>query len=255
MKVLTSTLLTPINYLLPEKCALCCCLSNLGFCINCQKLLPWNECVCEVCSIHLPEPGVCGRCQTRRPVYQNSSIPFRYQSPVSEQIQALKYSEQLPYAVAMGKMLALRIAKNTAQWSVRGSVQESVQESVQGPSKYPDTIVPMPLHRKRIAWRGFNQATEIARVLSKQLGIPISHALLKRVKNTVPQTGLNGKMRQQNMINAFVGATNARKTPYPHLHVALLDDVVTSGSTVNAATKALLDAGVERVSVWAIAKT
>ncbi len=220
---------------MPEKCALCRCVSNLGFCINCQKLLPWTECACEICSIHLSEAGVCGHCQAHRPVYQDSIIPFRYKSPISDQIQALKYSNQLSYAVAMGKMLSLWVVKNPAQW--------------------PDTIVPMPLHRKRIVQRGFNQATEIARVLNKQLGIAIDQTLLKRVKNTVTQTGLNEKMRQQNMRKAFIGKVCVGKNPDSYRHVALLDDVVTSGNTVNAAAKTLIDTGVERVSVWAIAKT
>lgn len=135
----------------------------------------------------------------------------------------------------MGKMLSLWVVKNPAQW--------------------PDTIVPMPLHRKRIVQRGFNQATEIARVLNKQLGIAIDQTLLKRVKNTVTQTGLNEKMRQQNMRKAFIGKVCVGKNPDSYRHVALLDDVVTSGNTVNAAAKTLIDTGVERVSVWAIAKT
>ncbi|WP_424946979.1 ComF family protein [Candidatus Spongiihabitans sp.] len=234
--ILSGSILSgPLDYLLPEKCALCRCISDLGFCINCQQLLPWTECACEICSVHLSEPGVCGHCQDRRPVYQDSMIPFRYQSPISDQIQALKYSGQLSHAVAMGKMLSLWAMKNPAQW--------------------PDTIVPMPLHRNRIIQRGFNQATEIARVLNKQLGIPIDQTLLKRVKNTVTQTGLHEKMRRQNVRKAFVGKACAGKNPTSHRHVALLDDVVTSGNTVNAAAKALIGAGVERVSVWAIAKT
>ncbi len=233
-----------LDFLLPERCVLCRRISDLGFCITCQQLLPWTECACEVCGIHLHQPGICGRCQTRPPAYQDSTIPFRYAAPISEYIQALKYTEQLSYAGAIGKMLSLWIVKNSSQW--HGSP--------------PDTIVPIPLHRKRITQRGFNQATEIARVLNKQLGIPINHTLLKRVKNTTPQTGLNGKMRQHNMIKAFVGQahigeTKAGGNPSPHRHVALLDDVVTSGSTVRAAATALLDAGVERVSVWAIART
>ncbi len=237
---LNATLVRALNFLLPEKCALCRCISNLGFCIKCQKLLPWTECACAVCGIHLHEPGVCGRCQIRRPVYQHSIIPFRYAPPVSTNIQALKYAEQLSYAVAMGKILSLSIAKDPTPW--------------------PDLIVPIPLHRKRMAQRGFNQASEIARVLSKQLGIPINYSLIKRVKNTVTQTGLNEKKRQQNMNKAFIGTRHAGKTSTgknatPYQHVALLDDVVTSGSTVNAAAKALLDVGIRYVSVWAIAKT
>lgn len=233
-KTLKSVLTTPLDYLLPEKCALCRCPSTLGFCINCQKLLPWIECACEICNNHLHEPGVCGHCQAQPPVYQDSIIPFRYKSPIAEHIRAFKYSGQLSLAVALGKMLSLWVVKNPAQ--------------------LPDAIVPIPLHRKRIAQRGFNQASEIARVLNKQLALPVDQPLLKRIKNTVPQTGLNAKMRKQNVTRAFAGRAS-QKNPNVPRHIALLDDVVTSGNTVNAATKALINIGVERVSVWAIAKT
>jgi ComF family protein len=136
----------------------------------------------------------------------------------------------MPYAVAMAKMMS--------QWIIKSA------------TPLPDIIVPMPLHRQRINQRGFNQATEISRILARQLHIPVEPALLYRVKNTVTQTGLNEKMRSQNMKDAFA----VKNTRRPE-HVALLDDVVTSGSTVNAASQVLVAAGIRRVSVWAIAKT
>jgi ComF family protein len=136
----------------------------------------------------------------------------------------------MPYAVAMAKMMA--------QWIIKSA------------TPLPDIIVPMPLHRQRINQRGFNQATEISRILGRQLCIPVEPVMLSRVKNTVTQTGLNEKMRRQNMKDAFV----VKSTRQPG-HVALVDDVVTSGSTVNAASKALVTAGVRGVSVWAVAKT
>jgi len=157
-------------------------------------------------------------------------IPFRYKPPISDHIQALKYSNQMPYAVAMAKMMATWIMKSA--------------------TPLPDIIVPMPLHRQRISQRGFNQATEISRSLGQKLCVPVDTGMLHRIKNTVTQTGLNEKMRKQNMKDAFA----VTDKDYPD-HIALVDDVVTSGSTVNAASKALIVAGVIRVSVWAIAKT
>ena len=229
-KALKTIIFTAVELLIPGKCALCRCSSTLGFCINCQKLLPWIECACEICSTHLNTPGICGHCQAKRPVYQDSMIPFRYKPPISGHIQALKYANRMPYAVAMAKMMA--------QWIKKSA------------TPLPDIIVPMPLHRQRINQRGFNQATEISRILGRQLRLPVESAVLGRVKNTVTQTGLNEKMRRQNMKDAFV----VKSTGQPG-HVALVDDVVTSGSTVDAASKALVAAGVRRVSVWAIAKT
>lgn len=188
------------------------------------------DCCCEICSVHLNIPGICGRCQTNPPMYGHSIIPFRYQPPVSDHIKALKYSDQLHYAVSMAKMLSLWVMKN--------------------PSALPDTIIPIPLHRQRIRQRGFNQSSEISRIAGRILGVPTGHAIIKRVKNTVTQVGLSEKMRAKNVKNAF-----AVKNPGNHRHVALLDDVVTSGSTVNAAAASLIAAGVKRVSVWAVARS
>jgi len=219
-----------LNTLLPEKCALCGQNSQLGFCIHCQGLLPWKLCPCSICGVELAEPGICGRCQVKPPYYQRSAIPFHYRPPISDHIQGLKYHSRFPHAVAMGKMLSQWITKNT--------------------DELPDVILPVPLHRQRINDRGFNQAIEIAQVLSKQLGIPLKRSLLSRTINTVSQTGLNEKMRLKNVRKSF-----KLLKPCSYEHIALVDDVVTSGSTVNEAARALKEAGSYNISVWAIAKT
>jgi len=219
-----------LDYLLPESCTLCGQTSQSGFCTNCQQLLPWKVCYCAICSAELAEPGICGRCQTRPPYFHQSAIPFHYRSPVSDHIQGLKYHEQFHYAVALSKMLSRWIVKTTAA--------------------LPDVIVPIPLHRKRINQRGFNQAVEISALLSRQLNIPLNRRLLRREINTISQTGLNEKMRRINIKRAF-----SINRPCGYGHVALVDDVVTSGHTVNEAAKTLRMAGVDSISVWAIAKT
>ncbi len=219
-----------IDFLFPEKCALCHCITNLGFCGKCQILLPWTHCPCEICGTALNSPGICGRCQSQPPNYINAMIPFRYDSPVSQCIQELKYNSQLVNAVALAKMLSLWAIKNA------GAI--------------PQMIIPMPLHRKKICQRGFNQASEIARFAGRMLNIPVCNDILKRIKNTATQTGLSEKMRIENMKHAFSAKPNQTVT-----HVALLDDVVTSGSTVNSAARALKRSGIEKISVWAIAKT
>ncbi len=219
-----------LNSLLPKRCPLCAAHTTQAFCADCRRLLPWITTACEVCGAALHEVGVCGRCQSRPPYYDHAVIPFKYRTPVSTQIQALKYHDQLRYAAALGAMICQRAWKD--------------------PRAAPDVLIPVPLHRKRLRQRGFNQALEIARRIGKELGIEVSHSLLERIKNTVPQTTLDKAERRRNVKGAF----QTTPTP-PPAHVALVDDVVTSGSTVNAAARALKRAGVKTVSVWAAART
>jgi len=224
-----------LDALLPKRCPLCHARAAHGFCDDCRPLLPWIMAACEVCGAPLPEiaagpeSSVCGACQKRRPHYDRALIPFRYGQPVSGQIQALKYHAQLRYAAALGAMICARAWKD--------------------PRPPPDAIVPVPLHRRRLRARGFNQSLEIARRIGAELGIEVRHDLLARIRHTAPQTSLSRAERPRNVQGAFRAATAAPA------HVALIDDVVTSGSTANAAARELKRAGARTVSIWAAART
>ncbi len=219
------------DYILPEKCALCHKKTPSGFCQDCQTLLPWKHCFCPVCSTERPVSRVCGQCQNTPPHYFLSAIPFNYCAPISDQIHQLKYQNQIHFAVPLAKMFY--------QWLSQNDIP------------LPNLIVPIPLHRHRINQRGFNQALEISRVLSKLLGVPFNRSMLSRCIDTSSQTGLSEKLRTTNVKQAFNVNT---KTHYDH--IALVDDVVTSGSTVNEAAKSLLMSGAaSKISVWAITKT
>ena len=114
----------------------------------------------------------------------------------------------------------------------------------------PDCIIPVPLHPSRQRDRGFNQSLEIARLVSKMTGIPVEKSLCKRIRSTPFQSGLNAVTRNRNVKNAF---QVVKKSHYRH--VAIFDDVVTTGSTVNELARVLKKAGVEIIEVWAIART
>ncbi|WP_369406459.1 ComF family protein [Candidatus Thiosymbion oneisti] len=117
-------------------------------------------------------------------------------------------------------------------------------------AELPDLIVPVPLHAKRLRERGYNQALELARTIGRELSIPVDIQSCVRVSATPPQAGLARKERQRNVRGAF------RVLHPPGVErVAILDDVVTTGSTVTELTRVLLRAGVERVDVWAVART
>ncbi len=117
-------------------------------------------------------------------------------------------------------------------------------------SKLPELIIPVPLHNERLRQRGFNQALELARVLSRQLDIPIDQKSCIRCRPTDTQSRLEKSERSKNMRGAFTirGAIKSN-------HIALVDDVVTTGSTVSEITKLLKQHGVKRVDIWAVART
>ena len=113
----------------------------------------------------------------------------------------------------------------------------------------PECIVPIPLSNGRIRGRGFNQSMEIARPVSRKLGIPLKPGLLERIRNTPPQSKLDIRERRRNIRNAF--RFNGKASPG---HVAIIDDVVTTGSTVNEAARILRLAGAKRIEVWSVAR-
>ncbi len=154
---------------------------------------------------------------------------FRYHPPIDRLIQALKYRDRLDLARHLGRMLGTVVQDSTA-------------------SK-PEIIVPVPLHRSRLRRRGFNQSLELARPISHQLGLPLDYLDLKRVRATNSQSQLSLKQRQRNVRNAF-----ACDRALAGKRVALIDDVMTTGATVNAACAALLKTGVKSIEVWVVAR-
>jgi len=122
-------------------------------------------------------------------------------------------------------------------------------EKLSAISDKPEQIIPVPLHAQRYHRRGFNQAIEIARPIARMLDIPLNLTCCRRTRNTAPQAQLSAKERKSNLKNAF----SIVKAPAVN-HVALLDDVVTTGSTVDELARALRKAGIERIDVWACAR-
>ncbi len=221
---------TAFDSILPLRCCLCMQPDQNGFCHQCQLLLPWLGCACLKCGAALPSEGICGKCQTKPAGIQSATIPFRYIDPISHQIHSLKYQRKLTVAPALGKMLAIQVIKNM--------------------SRLPDALLPVPLHINRIKQRGFNQAGLIAESTGKLLGIPVDYGIICRTKDTVSQTSLDQGARAKNMLEAFAVHVNGRYDA-----VAVIDDVITSGATINAICTELRLNGYNNISAWAIAKT
>ncbi|MFA5676920.1 MAG: ComF family protein [Pseudomonas sp.] len=206
-------------------------------CTPCLSDLPWLGSACRQCALPLPsENMLCGQCQQNPPAFSQVIAPFRYAFPLDSLIPAFKYQHKLTYGRLMARLL---------QQAIVHHYQERQQ-------RLPDLVIPLPLHRSRQAQRGYNQALELARPIGRQLAIPLDRRNLMRQRATTPQQGLNAQQRRQNLQAAF----NCRH-PERLLarHVALVDDVVTTGTTVNEASRTLLDAGAASVSIWCIART
>ncbi len=219
--------------LTPHVCILCGddAGTGLDLCPGCRADLPYLRRPCQVCGRPLAATqATCGRCLRRPPRYHRSRIPFHYASPVDRFVQALKFEGQLQHARLLGELLA-----------AAGEVI---------PVARPQLLLPVPLHPRRLRQRGFNQALEIARICGRRLHIPVTAGACERIRDTRPQTDLSGAERRRNVRDAF---RVIRTTSLPP-HVAIVDDVVTTGQTVSELARVLRRHGVTTVEVWAVAR-
>lgn len=225
--------------LLPEVCVTCLsALASDGLCQGCRSDLPDNECACHRCglplSLAVPRPDlVCGECLKHPPPFDRAFIPWRYQFPVDRMISRYKYHGQRHYARPL-------LADMTSQ--VRKLLSEQ-------PERRPQLLVAAPMHPKRQRSRGFNQAADIAEAISTGAGIPWTDTLLTRTRAIRPQSGLNRRQRLSNLRELF-----DISGPVPR-HVALVDDVVTTGATAATLAKLLRRQGARTIEIWALART
>ena len=223
------------DWLLPRLCPACGDRAGTGreLCPGCERSLPILQHACPRCAIPYEHPdnhGECGTCQKHPPAFARAFALYRYAPPVDHFIRELKFHQQLGLARLLGEQLARRLLTETPR---------------------PDLIIPVPLHRARLRERGYNQALEIARPVARALGLPLDFRSLVRVRATAPQTGMTVKARRKNLRGAFALRDDAAVR---NLHVALVDDVMTTGSTVQAAAQYLRASGAMEVDIWVIAR-
>ena len=195
-------------------------------CAACIGELPALPESCPQCALPSRAAAVCGSCINRSPHFDATLALWRYEFPCDGLVQALKYGAQLALAGFFARSLASR------------------------PLPEVDVVLPMPLHAKRLAERGFNQALEIARGLARYRGTPIEPRGVLRVKNTPPQTELPYEDRAKNVRGAFLCELDLSGAS-----VAVLDDVMTTGATLNELARVLKRAGARRVENLVIART
>jgi ComF family protein len=219
--------------LLPPRCLLCGARGSDGrdLCGGCAADLALNQPACPRCALPLAQPApLCAACIKASPPFTTAWAPFRYGHPLDLLEARFKFRADLAAGRVLSELLVERV-------------------QIDAPA-LPDAIVPVPLHRARLRARGYNQALELARPLALALGVPLRHDLLLRSRPTDPQSALDAKARRRNVRGAFALAEG---TELP-AHVALFDDVMTTGATLREAALTLRRAGVARVDAWALAR-
>lgn len=223
------------NLIRPERndCRLCGGLANnpVSLCNGCLADLPLNPFPCPRCGSVLAHATAlpCGECQRQPPQFDHAHIPYCYAPPLIPFITSLKFHGRLADARLLGNLLLASL--RSASYPL------------------PECLIPVPLHPLRLRERGFNQALELARPLSQHLHLPLEPHVVQRHRQTRPQSELSGAKRRRNLRNAF-----QLVAPIPYQHVALIDDVVTTGSTLNELAKVLRQGGVKTIQIWAIAR-
>jgi len=220
-----------LDFLLPAHCILCGLYSDSGsLCPLCLEELPRSTHSCRQCAL----PGMrsdvmlCGACLRQPPAWNEALAALVYEYPVDQLVQHFKFRRSL----ACGQLLA----------------DEMIRFVDQSGTALPDILIPVPLHFTRRFWRGFNQAEFLARQLGSRFKIPVLVNQLRRTRRTSAQSGLDRKARKKNIRGAFCcrHLANAR--------VALVDDVLTTGTTLTECARAVKAAGASNVAVWVAAR-
>lgn len=183
---------------------------------------------CPVCALPSASTAVCGQCQRHPPAFDAVYSAFQYRFPVDGMIRRLKFHAALHLAQILG---------------------ESLTTVVRGEAR-PALLLPVPLGDRRLRARGFNQSVEIARVLARRLMVPLSLDACVRLRDTPGQSGLSLAARRGNLKGAF--RCDQR---LDGIDVAIVDDVMTSGATLDSIARELKRAGARRVVGWVVART
>jgi ComF family protein len=221
-----------LHFLLPEQCSLCRAPAAGPVCPACRAELPWNRIACPLCARPQDAGGghICAACAQTAPPFDSGWSAFRYAPPIDRAVQGLKYHA----GFRSGRWLGQEMAQALAQRS----------------RPLPELLLPVPLHTGRLRRRGYNQALELTRTLGEILSIEVAPQLARRLRATEDQIGKSATERRRNVKGAFAvqaGRLDGR-------HVALVDDVMTTGSTMAELARVCRKAGAARIEVWTAAR-
>ena len=233
--------------LCPETCPRCGEESTAGFCAACSGDFERVAGACRACGL----PGLAHVCPASLPSWRLDALraPFVYGAPLSVYLQRLKFARQY----RLGRALGLLLARELAGAATGGSMNAGgamAGGAIFGRAIACDMLVVVPLHPRRLRERTFNQADEIARPVARALGLRLIPGGIRRACYTPAQTGLSRAERLVNLERAF-----RVRGPLDGAHIAIVDDVITTGATVNALATALKAAGARHVEAWAVART
>lgn len=204
---------------------------DVAACEACLADLPWHDTPhCPQCGLHT-QGEVCGACLNKPPNFDRTIAVFNYAYPIDAVLEQYKYQRALHLSHFLGALLSQTLSRKLQ------------------PNAWPDAIIAMPLHRIRLKARGFNQSLEIAKIVASELGLPLLTQHSARIKHTTPQAQLKLKDRAKNIQGAFTCQD------LTGLHIALVDDVITSGASFNELAKMVKQAGATEVTCWVLART
>jgi ComF family protein len=210
--------------------------AEMPICVACETDLPWLGDHCQTCALPLLATGLtCGECLLEPPAFEQVVVPWLYGFPVDSLITRFKHNAKWPFGHLLADVLG-----------------EYLQHRFDEGLPRPDVLLPVPLAGKRLRQRGFNQSAMLARWLSQSLDLPCEETVLRRIKETDAQQDLDAKARKHNLRNAFNLMPDAQ---IKDRHLALVDDVLTTGATAQALARLLINAGAARVDVYCLART
>lgn len=221
-----------------QTCSLCDEAADTAhrLCSSCEAELPWLGEHCLICALPLVGVGLtCGSCLRRPPSFDRVEAPWRYAFPIDSLVTRFKHQAQWPLGRLLGELLAQHLLHAFDEGLAR-----------------PDLLLPVPLADRRQRRRGFNQAALLARWLGEQLHLPLQHDWLRRTSDTQAQQELDAAARKRNLRRAFAISPESRVSG---LHLALVDDVLTTGATAESLARLLKRAGAARVDVYCLART
>ena len=205
---------------------------SCSICKDCFSDLPWHRAHhCPQCALPSFNNAICGHCLAAPPDFDSTTALLKYEYPLDRMLQRYKYGHNLAMADTFANLLMESFAQTSA-------------------TPPPDLIIPMPLHPQRLKERGFNQSLEIARILAGRLDIRLDVKSCTRIKLSPPQASLPLKERVKSMRGAF-----QCNESLDGLRIALLDDVMTTGASLNALAKTVKAAGAAHVECWVVART
>ena len=217
-----------LDLLFPKKCIVCDEIFEFKnrdrcLCDDCKNLFEIiNSRRCKKCSRPIDSGNFCNLCSSKNNIFDLNYAFFVYDGIIPEMIHKFKFKNHPAVGIGLGKIMAENLDLNLI-------------------NKKFDFIIPVPIHKKRMRERGFNQAEIMAREISKKISVPVRTDILFRIKNTKPQWHLNSHERENNLKNAFA----AKKIN--HKNIILLDDIFTTGSTINKCSEVLKKSGADYI--------